>query len=166
MSRAPERVLPALLVLVALVAGWRTLASTRAVLGGARIGTLSADRQAAVREESKEQALIARLVRDDSTLAAIEKARIPGDPFRPRLVEGPSRPKPPPPEPVIVTPAVVLCAFDRERPEVVLRIGELTSGRLTLNQTWEGWTVALIDRSAVELTGYDRTVRIPVPNQM
>lgn len=165
MSRAPARVLPALLALVALVAGWRTLASTRAALRGGGSGGLSADRQLTMREEAKEQKLIAQAVSEDSLLAALESAKLPPDPFRPRPYGGPVKPKPVV-APEVVTPVVILSAFDTDRPEVVLGMGEKSSGRLTQGAIWEGWTIVLIDRTSVELSGFGKTVRISVPNQM
>jgi hypothetical protein len=159
-------VLPALLVVVAIFAGWRTVTGARAILRSGEAGGPSAERQAIIQEEAKERALIERVAREDSLLSVLGSTRVPPDPFRPRYVAGPPKPPAPPPEVVVETPSVVLSAFDRDRPEIVLRVGEKMSGRLTQGQSWEGWTIVVIDRTTVELAGYDKTVRIPVPNQM
>ena len=114
-------------------------------------------------EEARERRLLERAARDDSLLVALQTGKVP-DPFRPRPAVGPSRPRVVA-ETVVETPSVVLSAFDRERPEVILRIGEKVSNRLTQGQVWEGWTIVLIDKSIVELTGYGKSISIPVPNQ-
>lgn len=166
MSRAPGRVLPVLLVLVALMAGWQTVLSARSVLGGGAARGVSADRQLTISEEAKEQKLIARARHEDSLLVALDSAKLPPDPFRPRPVVGPPRPPKPVVVPEVETPVVILSAFDKDRPEVVLGMRDKSSGRLTQGAIWEGWTIVLIDRTSVELSGFGKTVRISVPNQM
>jgi hypothetical protein len=160
-------VLPALLLLVALVAGWRTIASMRVVLGGGGARPASADRVALAVEESNETRLLQRTARDDSLLAALASGRLPADPFRARrsAVSTTVRPTLKPSERPVETPSVVLSAFDAARPEIILRIGDRVSGRLAQGQSWEGWTVVSIDRAVVEISGFDRTVRLQVPNQ-
>lgn len=165
MNGAPTRVLPALLAIVALFAGWRTLASTRQVLQGGS-GTPREERQAILNEEAAERMLLSRVVADDSLLKALDKAGKLPDPFNPRPPEVAVKPKveKPPDKPLVVLPTVAFAAVSLERPEVILRLGSRESPRLRKGDGWEGWSIVRIDRDVVEIEGYEQKAYLRVPN--
>lgn len=165
MRRAPVRVLPALLLIVVAVAGWRTIATMRVVLRGGAPQGPSAESQALAAEEARERALLDRARRGDSLLAALGTRGVAADPFRPRAEPGADQQRARRRVEAVQTPALILCAVDAARPEVILRLGDRESGRLAQGQAWEGWTVVRIDRTGVELSGFGQGVFLPAPNQ-
>ena len=167
MTGPPTRFLPGLLVAVALVVGWRTLASTRQVLHVGKAGDITPAKQAILDQEAAERKLLSRVATEDSLLKDLQGGRIP-DPFHP------SPPAPPPHRdgtqpPVIVAtipqPSVVMAIVEPARQEVILRIGAAESPRLRKGSSWRGWSIVRIDRDVVEIENQDHEkAYIPVPN--
>jgi hypothetical protein len=151
MSGTPSRLLPGLLVAVVLLAGWRTMASTRQVLGGSDAGKLTPEQQKMMEEDAAEKRVLRRVASDDSLLNALRKA--------PRLPD-PFHPTPPPrpvsdqvkPEPVrLPRPTVVMVIVEPSRQEVILGLGSQESPRLRVGGSWKGWNILRIDRDVVEI---------------
>ena len=165
MNGTPPRMIPGLLFVVALLAGWRTVASTRQVLQGTNGTPPSSTKSAVLSEDDTDRKLLSRAAMDDSLLTALDKAgRLP-DPFDPKPPEvaHTTITKPPEPPPVVV-PTVAFAAVAAQRPEVILRIGGQESPRLRVGGVWQGWTVAKIDRNGVEVEGFGQKAHLRVPN--
>ena len=161
---------PALLAAVALLIGWRTIASTRFVLRNVKPTEISAEIKTYVAAQAKEESLLARVRASDALLARLGGGESALDPFHPRIIRvAPSpeaattrtEPKPPAAE----APSVVLAAVDIARPEVVLKLGEQVSGLLTQGAVWNGWTVLAITPQGVEVEGFGRKIRLAIPNR-
>ncbi len=165
MIAPPTKLLPGLLIAVALVAGWRTTVSTRQVLGGTKAGEVTPEKQRIIEQETAERRLLTRVATDDSLLGALRKsARVP-DPFNPT-----SGVKPPDttvkPEPIrLPRPTVVMVIVEPARQEVILRLGSTESPRLRVGNAWKGWSIVRIDRDIVEIENQDEgKAYVPVPN--
>ncbi len=166
MIGSQTKLLPGLLIAVVLVAGWRTMVSTRQVLGGAKPGEMTPEKQQIMDQEAAERRLLSRVAIEDSLLGALRKAgRLP-DPFNPTTTVKPTTDPKIKPEPVrLPRPSVVMVIVEPARQEVILRLGSQESPRLRVGSVWKGWSIIRIDRDIVEIENQDHEkAYVPVPN--
>ena len=167
MNGAPTRLLPGLLVAVVLLAGWRTMASTRQVLSGTKPGEITAEKRQILDQEASERRLLSRVATDDSLLGALRNAGRLQDPFHPSPAQRQNTggPQPPPEPPRLQTPNVVMVIIEPTRQEVILRMGGQESPRLRAGSVWRGWTINRIGRDVVKIESLDHQKEdLPVPN--
>jgi len=155
------------LLVVAAVIGWQVAASTKATLPKVTSIDTSLELKTFNAALAHKESLLTRVRSDDSLLSSIARSGVASDPFHARsaaaapvAAAGESAPAA-----SSELPSVVLAAVDGARPEVVLRIGEQVSELLSKDAVWQGWKIIAITDDGIDVEGFGRRARLPIPNR-
>lgn len=155
------------LMVVAGVIGWQVFESTKTTLPNVKSIDVSTELKTFNASLAHKESLLTRVRSEDSLLLSLAKNGVASDPFHARSMATTAAPAAEETAPAASSelPSVVLAAVDGERPEVVLRIGEQVSELLSKDAVWQGWKIVAITDSGIDVEGFGRRARLPIPNR-
>jgi len=155
------------LVVVVAVIGWQVAASTKATLPKVTAIDTSPELKTFNAALAQKESLLTRVRSDDALLSSLAQRGVAGDPFHARSASAPPAAATGEEAPPVSSelPSVILAAVDGARPEAVLRIGEEVSELLSKDAVWRGWKILSITDDGIEVEGFGRRARLPIPNR-